>query len=108
MGNPLRRRSESVKGFEFYAVKDREMAREADFGLMIWDGKSVGTILNVLRLIRADKKAVLFNVADKQTMTFKTAEHWERFSSSFSRELRNDLQKRAAAGEWAPAHAPQQ
>ena len=98
----------NVKGFEFYAAKDREMAREADFGLMIWDGKSAGTILNVLRLIRADKKAVLLNVADKETMTFKTADDWERFSSSFSRDLRNDLQKRATAEEWAPAYVPQQ
>ena len=40
----------NAKGFQFYAAKDREMAREADFGLMIWDGKSPGTVLNVLRL----------------------------------------------------------
>ena len=26
----------NAKGFQFYAAKDREMAREADFGLMIW------------------------------------------------------------------------
>ena len=36
-----------AKGFQYYAAKDREMAREADFGLMIWDSKSVGTILNI-------------------------------------------------------------
>jgi hypothetical protein len=30
---------EEAKGFQFYALKDREMAREADFGLMIWDGE---------------------------------------------------------------------
>ncbi len=40
-----------LKGFDFYAAKDREMAREADFGLMIWDGISLGTLLNILRLI---------------------------------------------------------
>ncbi len=98
----------NVKGFEFYAIKDREMAREADFGMMIWDGKSAGTVLNVLRLIRADKKVVLLNVADEETLTFKTADDWERFSSSFSVDLRNDLQKRATAEEWAPARTPQQ
>ncbi len=43
---------EGTKGFQFYAAKDREMAREADFGLMIWDGKSPGTVLNVLRWFR--------------------------------------------------------
>src|SRR5437879_2302093 len=29
-----------TKGFAFYAAKDREMAHQADFGLMVWDGKS--------------------------------------------------------------------
>ena len=48
----------SAKGFQFYAAKDRQMAREADFGLMLWDGKNAGTVLNVLRLIGAGKKTV--------------------------------------------------
>jgi hypothetical protein len=38
-----------AKGFDFYAAKDRVMARNADYGLMIWDGKSPGTVLNILR-----------------------------------------------------------
>jgi hypothetical protein len=42
-----------AKGFQFYAAKDREMATSAEYGFMIWDGKSPGTALNVLRLIRA-------------------------------------------------------
>ena len=29
---------EKQTGFGFYAIKDREMAHEADFGYMIWDG----------------------------------------------------------------------
>lgn len=47
------------KGFQFHAAKDREMARHAKFGLMIWDGDSPGTALNILRLVQASKKAVL-------------------------------------------------
>ena len=45
------------------------MAREADYGLMIWDGKSAGTICNILRLINVGRKAVLINVPDN----FKSA-----------------------------------
>lgn len=56
-----------VKGFQFYAAKDREMAREADFGFMIWDGKSPGTVLNVLRLIKAGKKSCSFKRSRKVT-----------------------------------------
>ena len=57
------------KDFHFYAVKDREMACAAEFGLMIWDGKSPGTVLNVLRLVRASKKAVLINVPEQREVT---------------------------------------
>lgn len=30
----------STKGFDFYAAKDLAMAKEADYGFMIWNGKS--------------------------------------------------------------------
>ncbi len=92
--------SKQAKGFQFYAAKDREMAREADFGLMIWDGKSAGTVLNVLRLVRADKKAVLIDVQEKKATTFKTEGDWNKFLSHCPVELRNDLKEGATPGEW--------
>lgn len=100
--------SKNLKGFEFYAAKDREMAREADFGLMIWDGKSAGTALNVLRLIRAGKKAVLLDAPNKQTINFKTSTDWDRFISRCSRDLIDDLRKRATTEEWSPHRNPLQ
>ena len=39
---------EGARGLAVHAEKDREMARRADFGLMVWDGASPGTCLNVL------------------------------------------------------------
>lgn len=94
-----------LKGFQFYAAKDREMAREADFGLMIWDGKSPGTVLNVLRLVRAGKIAVLFSVPDKRAINIKTPSDWESFLSRCSPQLQSDLQKRATPDEWDAPHA---
>ena len=90
----------NLKGFQFYALKDREMARQADFGFMIWDGKSAGTILNVLRLVRAGKKAVLFNIQENQFIHFKTANDWGDFISQCSEEFRNHLRERATPDEW--------
>jgi probable addiction module antidote protein len=90
----------NAKGFDFYAAKDREMAREADFGLMIWDGKSLGTLLNVLRLIRAGKKAVLLNVPEGEATTFKTTNDWQLFIAPLSSHFQNDLRKRATVDEW--------
>lgn len=44
----------------FYTAKDVEMARTSDYGLMIWDSKSTGTLSNVLELLGSGKKSVIF------------------------------------------------
>jgi probable addiction module antidote protein len=90
----------NIKGFQFYAAKDRQMAHEADFGLMIWDGKSPGTILNVLRLIIAGKISVLFNVPEKAAINLKSIDQWKSFLSHCSQDFRLDLKKRATLEEW--------
>jgi probable addiction module antidote protein len=99
--------SAHVKGFQFFAAKDREMAKKADFGLMIWDGKSAGTALNVLRLVRAGKKAVLLNVPDKQAVTFKKPHDWGAFLSRCDHGFVEALRARATPEEWMPAETPQ-
>lgn len=91
----------SAKGFHFYAAKDREMAREADFGLMIWDGKSPGTVLNVLRLVQAGKISVLFNVHDKAAINIRSADQWRDFLSKCSLDVLADIKERATPEEWS-------
>jgi hypothetical protein len=49
-----------IKGREFYTFKDRAMADEADFGFVIWDGKSAGALENVVELLKQSKKVLLF------------------------------------------------
>jgi len=44
------------RGFAYYAAKDLAMSREAKCGLMLWDGKSKGTLNNILNLIAAEKR----------------------------------------------------
>jgi len=45
-----------LRGIKFYMAKDYEMAKLADYGFMLWDGKSAGTLNNVLNLLKLDKK----------------------------------------------------
>ncbi len=90
-----------TKGFQFYAAKDREMAREADFGLMIWDGKSPGTVLNILRLILANKISVLFNVPEKSATNIKSADQCRDFLLRCPSDIRADIKERATSQEWA-------
>ncbi|CAE6811507.1 hypothetical protein R69658_05426 [Paraburkholderia aspalathi] len=49
----------------FFTAKDLEMAKAADYGLMIWDAKSTGTLSNVIELLRRKKKARVFVNKDK-------------------------------------------
>ncbi len=44
----------------YFTAKDVEMARNSDYGLMIWDCKSTGTLSNVLELLSEKKKSLVF------------------------------------------------
>jgi len=91
----------AAAGFQFYAAKDRAMAEAADFGLMIWDGKSPGTILNILRLLRAGKAAVLIGSADAPR-SFRSTHDWESFLALCRPQLAHAIKQRATPDEWHP------
>jgi hypothetical protein len=59
----------NLTGRDFYTVKDKEMARHADFGLVLWDGKSSGSIANVLEMLKHGKKVVVYFAPDKTFYT---------------------------------------
>ena len=61
-----------AKGFDYYSLKDRAMADTAEYGLMLWDGKSKGTVNNVVNLSRDHKPVVVYVAATKQFRTIKT------------------------------------
>src|SRR5690625_4102769 len=50
----------NVRGFDFYAAKDLEMAKIADYGFMIWNGKSKGTHKNIVNLVNYNKKVLVY------------------------------------------------
>jgi hypothetical protein len=49
-----------VEGREFFTRKDRRMAELADFGFIVWDGKSSGSMSNALEMTRLGKKCVIY------------------------------------------------
>ena len=50
----------SRRDFSYYAAKDAVMAQEAGCGVMFWDGKSKGTLQNVLNLMAVGKKTLVY------------------------------------------------
>jgi len=77
------------RGFDYYAVKDDRMAEEATVGLMIWDGKSVGTLMNMARLLRRGKSVVAYIVPDKRFITLSNRDDWERLVSESAQGIRH-------------------
>jgi hypothetical protein len=55
-----------MKGRAFYTLKDRRMAQDADFGFVLWDGESAGSINNLVMLARQGKKAHLYLAQEKR------------------------------------------
>ena len=58
--------SEHGRGFGYYAAKDAAMSREAKCSMMLWDGRSKGTLNNMLNLIAAQKRTLVYFAPRKE------------------------------------------
>ncbi len=48
------------KDFGYFVMKDEEMSRQADQGFMLWDGKSKGTLNNILNFVQQQKPVLIY------------------------------------------------
>lgn len=69
------------KDFQFYSAKDRQMAKEATVGFMLWDGRSRGTLENILNLLEMKKKVVVYFTPTKEFVTLKDKKALAFFTS---------------------------
>lgn len=61
------------RDFAYYATKDEEMAQAASYGFMLWDGRSKGTLNNILNLLRQQKKVLVYFSPDQSCYTLRSA-----------------------------------
>lgn len=54
-----------LKGRDFYTKKDQKMAEIADYGFVLWDGKSPGSYNNIMELLKRNKKALVYFYPEK-------------------------------------------
>ncbi len=57
--------------FLYHTAKDLAMAEEADYGFMLWDGVSKGTLNNILNLLERGKKVVAYFSPAKECLTLR-------------------------------------
>jgi hypothetical protein len=62
----------SKRDRHYYGIKDAAMAEDATCGFMLWDGESKGTLTNVVNLLNAHKKCLLYLGSKKQFLKLLT------------------------------------
>jgi hypothetical protein len=53
----------------YFTAKDLEMANDCDYGLMVWDAKSTGTLSNAIELLSRHKKSLVYVNKAKEFIT---------------------------------------
>ncbi len=53
----------------YFQIKDEAMAQDSRWGFMLWDGSSKGTLANILNLLGAQKKVLLYLSTKKSFFT---------------------------------------
>jgi len=95
------------RDFSFYAAKDLAMSQEADYGFMIWDGESAGTINNVLKLLERGKKVVVYVSPQKEFLNLKAAADAARLAdyvdpmTAAALDKKIDFRRRVSAAQSA-------
>lgn len=86
-----------ASGKEKYTVKDRRMAELSDCGIMVWDGKSAGTLANVLDLLQQKKPCQIFLAPRDRIYLVNTLQELDEILRSEDyREVFDEANKRLA------------
>jgi hypothetical protein len=90
-----------TRDFEYFTAKDAAMAREADYGFMLWDGASAGTLVNVARLVALRRPVVLYISPMRRFLTLKSRGDLADLLASYPTAVRSRV------GEYIAQHAPE-
>jgi len=78
----------------FFTAKDLVMAKDCDYGLMIWDSKSTGTLSNVYELLKQGKTSIVFVNKFKQFHQVSSIADFEKLVSVMSDSARLKADKK--------------
>ncbi|MDD2815677.1 MAG: hypothetical protein PHP00_08060 [Thiotrichaceae bacterium] len=69
-----------LKGRDFYTQKDKAMAAQADYGFVLWDGKSIGSFNNINELLSRNKKVLVYFTPEQTFIPMSKSEDIQKFS----------------------------
>ncbi len=62
----------SQKDFQYYAIRDEKMSEEADYGFMVWDGASKGTLNNIINMLDQAKLVLVYFSPKRKFLTLRS------------------------------------
>lgn len=68
----------------YFTAKDLVMAKKCDYGLMVWDSKSTGTLSNVYEILTQNKRSLIFVNKFQKFYTVSDSSSFERLISVMS------------------------
>ncbi|WP_421280869.1 hypothetical protein [Aeromonas taiwanensis] len=78
----------------YFTAKDLAMADDCDYGLMIWDAKSTGTLSNTIELLNRHKSSLVFVNKEKDFIKVKTVKDLEFLISHMSESALSKADKK--------------
>lgn len=87
------------KDFKYFAMKDERMSVDSDYGFMLWDGKSKGTLNNALNLLTQGKSVLVYFSPLRQFFALKSTDDVESILSHCDVEARSALEKTIKVSE---------
>lgn len=85
-----------------FGVHD-EMVRRADYGLMVWDGASPGTALNVMRLALIGSPCVVHDMLRRTVGTVRDIVGWRDMIARAGPEVAREVEARMTPDERCEA-----
>ncbi|MET2831260.1 hypothetical protein [Mesorhizobium shangrilense] len=73
------------------------MARRAQFGLMVWDGASPGTCLNILRLAVIGSSCVVYDMMRGRVATVQNTADWRAMLHIAGPDVLREVEARMTA-----------
>ena len=98
---------QSQKNFHYYAVRDKEMSEEADYGFMLWDGISKGTLNNILNMLERDKSVLVYLSSKKDFFTLKSRDGLADFLSCCDRQSLDQFEESLGLSKRIRPNQPQ-
>lgn len=83
----------------FFTAKDLKMAEDCDYGLMVWDTKSTGTLSNAIELLKRNKMSLVYINKAKEFLKIKERADLEKLLSYMSESAFKQADKKLKLSE---------